>query len=128
LTIELARSHAAPVPSGALDLAKGVARLSDDCELFFPGAGHSRDNVVAWFPRQQTLHGGCLVKSVTSKDLGNLADAVVKDWGDTIRHVQARYRHPNRVIPGHGTISGDSLTHTLALCGNDTNPAAKFIG
>jgi glyoxylase-like metal-dependent hydrolase (beta-lactamase superfamily II) len=125
LTIELARSHSLPLPSGTLDFVNGVTHLSKDCELFFPGAGHSRDNVVVWFPRQQVLHGGCLLKSVTSKNLGNLTDAVVTDWADTIKRVQARYRAPKKVIPGHGTISGDPLAYTLALCGGDAKRSAS---
>jgi glyoxylase-like metal-dependent hydrolase (beta-lactamase superfamily II) len=114
-----------PVPSRALDFKNGIAPLSEDCELFFPGAGHSRDNVVVWFPRQQILHGGCLVKSVTSKDLGNLADAVVADWADTVKRVQTRYPGAKKVIPGHGTSRGDPLAFTLALCGKDAKRSAS---
>jgi glyoxylase-like metal-dependent hydrolase (beta-lactamase superfamily II) len=125
LTLELARSHSLPVPSGTLDFVNGVTHLSKGCELFFPGPGHSRDNVVVWFPRQRVLHGGCLLKSVTSKDLGNLADAVVTDWADTIKRVQRRYPTPKKVIPGHGTISGDPLAWTLALCGKDAKRSAS---
>jgi hypothetical protein len=52
------------------------------CESFFPGAGHTRDNLAVWLPQQRVLFGGCFLKSVT--------------------------------IPGHGTINGDPVGHTLA--------------
>ena len=126
LTLELARSHSMPVPTRALDFDKnGVARLSKDCELYFPGAGHTRDNVVVWFPRQRVLSGGCLLKSETSADLGNLADAVVTDWSDTVKRVQTRYSSAQKVVPGHGTISGDPIAHTLALCSNNAKRTAS---
>ena len=85
------------------------------CELFFPGAGHTRDNIVVWLPRQRTLFGGCFLKSVTSRGLGNLQDADVGAWGPSLRRVQARYARASRIVPGHGSIAGDALAWTLGL-------------
>jgi len=56
-----------------------------------------------------------LLKSVTSPDLGNLADAVVADWAGSTQRVRARYSTSKITVPGHGTISGDPVGHTLAL-------------
>jgi metallo-beta-lactamase class B len=115
LTCELARSRGAAVPTTAADFVQNTARLSEECELFFPGAGHTRDNIVVWLPRQHVLFGGCLLKSVTSPDLGNLADAVVADWAGSAQRVRARYPARRITIPGHGMISGDPIGHTLTL-------------
>jgi metallo-beta-lactamase class B len=104
-----------PVPEPINNFGAAPYRLDADCELFFPGAGHTRDNIVAWFPHQQVLFGGCFLKSVTSLDLGNVADAVVADWSTSVRRVRARYPSRRIAIPGHGTISGDPVGHTLAL-------------
>lgn len=91
-------------------------------EVRFPGPGHAPDNLVVWVPSAKVLYGGCLVKSVTSKTLGNVADADVKAWPDAIRRVQAAYPDAALVVPGHGTMDGDSLAHTLDLLGGPSKP------
>ncbi len=113
-TCELARAQGSPVPQ-AIHGFKTKHRLVDGCELYFPGAGHTRDNVVVWFPRQAVLAGGCILKSSTSKDLGNLADSVVADWGASLLRVSKMYPKPRIVIPGHGTIAGDPIGTTMRL-------------
>lgn len=115
LTRELARSHGTPVPTAAANFVHDTTQLSEECELFFPGAGHTRDNIVAWLPHHHVLFGGCFLKSVTSADLGNLADAVVPAWADSLRRVRTRYPAAWLTVPGHGTIASDPATHTLAL-------------
>lgn len=87
----------------------------DGFELFFPGAGHTPDNIVVYFPVQRLVYGGCLVKSVTSEDLGNLADAVMSDYPGSIERVMRAYPKRRIVVPGHGSIAGDPLSHTLKL-------------
>jgi glyoxylase-like metal-dependent hydrolase (beta-lactamase superfamily II) len=114
LTRELSRSHGTPVPTAAADFVQDAAQAGE-CELFFPGAGHTRDNIVAWLPHHRVLFGGCFLKSVTSADLGNLADAVVPAWADSVRRVRTRYPTPRITVPGHGTIHGDATAQTLGL-------------
>jgi metallo-beta-lactamase class B len=123
LTRELARSHGAAVPTDTIDFVQGVARFSGDCELFFPGAGHTRDNIVAWLPHHQVLFGGCFLKSVTSADLGNLADAGVADWAGSVQRVHVRYPARKITIPGHGTTSGNPVAQTLELLAKEPNEA-----
>lgn len=85
-------------------------------QTYYPGKGHTADNIVVWFPGDHVLYGGCLVKSITSGDLGNLADAFVGDWERSIRNVQQKCKAIAYVIPGHGTWkSKNALDHTLLL-------------
>jgi glyoxylase-like metal-dependent hydrolase (beta-lactamase superfamily II) len=101
----------------AQNLAVGeVLTSSDDYELFYPGAGHSVDNVVVWFPKQQLLFGGCLVKDENASSLGNVADADLAAWPLAVQRVAARYPQAHFVVPGHGD-AGDpqALAHTLEL-------------
>jgi metallo-beta-lactamase class B len=113
LTIGLAQDNGFPVPRPLHDVEKHRVNLGA-VEVFYPGAGHTLDNVVVWVPGDAVLFGGCLVKSTTAPDLGNLDDANVPAWPATMR-VLARTYAPRHVIPGHGTIAGDSLAHTAAL-------------
>jgi glyoxylase-like metal-dependent hydrolase (beta-lactamase superfamily II) len=83
---------------------------------FYPGEGHTRDNIVVWFPARRVLFGGCVVKSIEAGGLGNVNDANLESWPATIGKVMARYPNAKYVIPGHQRWSGrDALRHTLAL-------------
>ncbi len=113
LTIGLAidSGHAPPKP---LHNAEKAPQRFGPIEVFYPGAGHTVDNIVAYVPGDDVLFGGCFIKSVTANDLGNLGDADVPAWPASVGRVMDRY-HARHVIPGHGTIGGDSLSHTLSL-------------
>ena len=114
LTIGLAMDSGFVAPSPLHEVQKHPARLGG-VEVFYPGPGHTLDNVVAWVPSDGVLFGGCLVKSTTAAGLGNVADADIPVWPTAMRTLAARYPYVKRVIPGHGTVSGDSLAHTLVL-------------
>jgi metallo-beta-lactamase class B len=85
-------------------------------QTFYPGPGHAPDNIVIWVNKSKILYGGCFVKSTEASDLGNLADADVVAWPQSIKNVQQRFKYPKFVIPGHqGWSSRLSLIHTLDL-------------
>ncbi len=116
LTNKLARTHGVKNPPMPLPgLEANILRDKLGYDLFFPGAGHSRDNLVVYFRRQNLLFGGCLVKSSSSSSLGNLDDAVLADWPNTIVRLKNTYPDARIVVPGHGTLNGDSLARTLEL-------------
>lgn len=80
--------------------------LKNKIEVFYPGAGHSPDNVVIWLPKQKILFGGCFVKP---EGLGNLGDAVIEEWPASAEKLIKRYRTAKIVVPGHGNIGDASL-------------------
>lgn len=51
------------------------------------------------------------MKSVASKNLGNLEDASVDEWQASIHNVLSRYPEINMVVPGHGKEGDLSLLH-----------------
>ena len=85
-------------------------------ETYFPGEGHTEDNLVVWFPESKILYGGCIVKSLESKSLGNLKDAHPDQWPLAIENILNKYPEIKYVIPGHYSW-GDRklLTHTFEL-------------
>ncbi|GAB3503901.1 BcII family subclass B1 metallo-beta-lactamase [Spirosoma knui] len=91
---------------------------------YFPGEGHTSDNIVVWLPNQRILHGGCFVKSVAAFGMGNVADANLNEWGNSVRRVIKEFGTANVVVPGHESW-GDtqSLEHTLRLL--EKHAAAK---
>jgi len=88
-------------------------------ECRFAGGGHSADNIIVYFPDQKVMFGGCLVKSANSKNLGNLNDALVREWKSTIQKIIDLYPETKYIVPGHGDYGGiDLLYHTIELVNN----------
>ncbi|PFO66260.1 subclass B1 metallo-beta-lactamase [Bacillus cereus] len=116
LTAELAKKNGYEEPLGDLQTITNLKFGNMKVETFYPGEGHTEDNIVVWLPQYNILAGGCLVKSASAKDLGNVADAYVNEWSTSIENVLTRYRNINAVVPGHGEV-GDRglLLHTLDL-------------
>lgn len=85
-------------------------------EVFYPGEGHTPDNIVIWFEKEKILYGGCLIKSTEADNLGNLEDANVKAYATTIEKVIEKCHNPAFVIPGHQDWTDKrSLQHTLDM-------------
>ena len=85
-------------------------------QTFYPGGGHTGDNIVLYFAHDRVLYGGCFVKSTEAKNLGNIADANLKDWPESIKKTIRRFPRPAFVIPGHlGWERKGGLRHTLKL-------------
>jgi len=85
-------------------------------EVFYPGAGHTQDNIVVWLPKARILFGGCFVKSLKSKNLGYTGNASITDWPESIQSVLNKYPNIEIVVPGHGNVGDMSLLkHTKQL-------------
>lgn len=74
----------------------------------FLGEGHTIDNTISYYPKDNILFGGCLVKSIGAGK-GNLADANEAAWANTIRKVKEKYGKSKIIIPGHGKYGGSEL-------------------
>lgn len=86
-------------------------------EAHYPGEGHTKDNIVLWFGKEKVLYGGCLIKSTENSSLGNIADASLEQWDETIEGLMKKFPEPAVVVPGHFAWSQGrkSLKHTLKL-------------
>lgn len=114
-----------PAPDSVPGLSTGAVRDAAGFELRFPGAGHAPDNVVAYFPRQRVLLGGCLVKADTATTMGYVGAADVENWPVAVARVRAAYPQARLVVPGHGRVSGpEALVHTKRLVA-EKGPAAR---
>jgi metallo-beta-lactamase class B len=85
-------------------------------EVFYPGGGHTVDNITVWLPRQRLLFGGCLIRSLGARSLGYTGEARLDDWAGSVETLQHRYPDALTVVPGHGKPGGPGLlSHTVAL-------------
>ena len=99
-------------------------------EIYYPGAGHTEDNIVVWLPKSKILFGGCIVRSHEWESLGYVGDASIISWADSIENIKAKYYDIGMVVPGHGTVGRpDILDHTIDLAKSAANklkpPTAK---
>lgn len=104
-TIELAKSTNWPVPQKGFDGKISLLLGQTTMLVEFFGAGHTMDNVIAYYSPDQSLFGGCLIKSLGAGN-GNLEDADVGRWPTTIETIQETFPEAKIIIPGHGS-SGD---------------------
>lgn len=74
----------------------------------FMGPGHTLDNIVSYFAPDKVLFGGCFVKSLQAGK-GNLADANLLEWSNSIEKTKSRFPDARIIIPGHGKYGGPEL-------------------
>ncbi|NIJ52480.1 subclass B1 metallo-beta-lactamase [Dyadobacter arcticus] len=114
-TIVSAKERGFPVPQTGFDKVMNlkVGKRTVTAEFF--GEGHTRDNVIGYFPSDKIMFGGCLIKEINATK-GNLADANVNAWPATVTKLKSKYPDTKVVIPGHGK-SGDTalLDYTIKL-------------
>lgn len=116
LTEEEADKNGFQKPSPVLDNNPLIEVGDTSIEVYYPGEGHTIDNITVWLPEYKVLFGGCLIKSLSSRDLGSIADANVSQWPESVQNVKDKYPDTKVVIPGHGKSGGvELIDHTLNL-------------
>ncbi len=109
-----------PIPEMLLEYTHKFDFQDIPIEVDFIGEGHTEDSICVYLPMQKILFGGCSVKSLRSRGLGNIADANIDEWPDTIREMKRRFPEVEVIIPGHGLEGNVSLLdHTLSLFKNN---------
>lgn len=118
LTTELIDKTNHSLPQNSFDKEKDFFVGDKKVIARFFGEGHTKDNIVAYYPNEGVLFGGCLIKTLNASK-GNLNDANTDDWSSTVRKIKQRYPDIKTVIPGHGN-SGDIklLDYTINLFEN----------
>lgn len=107
-TIELAKENHFAVPKNSF---KGTLKLRVGNETIiakFFGEGHTRDNVVGYFPSEHIMFGGCLIKELDATK-GYLGDANVDAWSSTVEMVKKEFPDVKMIIPGHGAYGDQKL-------------------
>jgi metallo-beta-lactamase class B len=115
LTLQLAQKNEMVLPQKGFTEAMELKVGNEKVLLHFFGEGHTKDNIVAFFPKEQVLFGGCLIKEINATQ-GFLGDANVKAWPTTVQKVKEAYPAVQWVIPGHGEAGSQKLLdYTIQL-------------
>jgi metallo-beta-lactamase class B len=85
-------------------------------KLIYFGGGHSIDNILVWLPEEKILYGGCLLKSLSANNIGNIKDADINSWVNTVKKVQHRCCNAKIIIPGHMEYGDTAIfDHTIEI-------------
>jgi len=100
-----AEFNLAVADDGSIDLPVDLALV----DAYYPGPGHTRDNIVVNVRGAGVLFGGCLIRSGGSTSLGNTAEASIPDWAASADNVARRFPDAAIVVPSHGAPAGPEL-------------------
>jgi metallo-beta-lactamase class B len=85
-------------------------------EVYYPGGGHTEDNIIAWFGKEKILYGGCLIKGAKADNLGYLGDANITEYETTLKKVQKKCPDAKFIIVSHHDWTNiNSLKHSIKL-------------
>ena len=108
LTLDLAKNSGVEIPKNGFRDSLTLEIGREKVVIKFLGQGHTRDNVVGYFPSEDVLFGGCLMKELGASK-GYLGDANVDEWSATVKKVKKEFPRVKRVVPGHGEAGDSSL-------------------
>lgn len=114
-TIHITEEYGYPLPQHGFDPFLEMEVGGEKIIVDFLGEGHTCDNVIGYFPLENIMFGGCLIKG-TGAGKGNLEEANTGEWSETVRRVRAKYPDTRKIIPGHGKSGGCELfDYTIEL-------------
>jgi metallo-beta-lactamase class B len=114
-TIELAKENNFVAPKNSFRDTLILKVGDENIIAQFFGEGHTKDNIVGYFPSENIMFGGCLIKELDAGK-GYLGDANVADWSSTVEKVKKAYPNVKIVIPGHGEYGNIKLLdYTIKL-------------
>lgn len=114
-TIKLCEADGTTAPQNGFGKSENLKIGDQTVALYYPGAAHSSDNIVAYIPAEKILFGGCMLKP-NGGQKGNLNDADVLKWSKSVSKVKKRFSDATLFIPGHGHHGGVELVdYTIKL-------------
>lgn len=82
-------------------------------ETYYPGEGHTKDNIVVWLPQYKILFGD-MIFALEQENVGIIDEANMNAWPYTMQNLINKYPDAKVVIPGHKNWGDFSLLpHTI---------------
>lgn len=84
---------------------------------YYPGQGHTEDNIVIWFDNEKILYGGCLIKGSKAKNLGYTGDGNTTTYASTLKTLQEKFPKPKFIVVSHSPWEDNlkALKHSIRL-------------
>lgn len=115
LTRQIAKEKGLPIPEIGFDPKTEIQVGNEIVICDFLGEAHTKDGIVVWIPTEQILFGGNEIRNYNGW-VGNIGDASLDKWSETILRVKNEYGSARIVIPGHGKYGGAELIdYTIGL-------------
>ncbi len=115
LTRKIAEEKDLPIPQIGFDPKTEIQVGNEKIICHFLGEAHTKDGIVVWVPSEKILFGGNEIRNFNGW-VGNISDAQLDKWAETITNVKKEYGNAKIVIPGHGQYGGPELIdYTIKL-------------
>lgn len=115
LTLKICKEKGLPIPQTGFYTKLELSVGEENVIAHYLGPAHTEDGIVVWIPKDKILFGGNEVRSVGGW-YGNIGDANLKEWPNTILKVKENYGTAKIVIPGHGKYGGiELLDYTINM-------------
>ena len=84
--------------------------------VYYPGPGHTDDNITVAIRGTSVAFGGCLIKGSKAKSLGNLAEADLDHYEIAVANFSAAFPDASVIAMSHsGDEDRDAIERTLRL-------------
>lgn len=115
-TAEICREKHLPVTTETISPDSLLPIDGSKVRVFFPGPGHTVDSLAVYFPGEKILFGGCSVKAMSSRTLGNTAESDLAGWPESLKRLKKEFSEAVIVVPGHGEQGGlELIDHSIRL-------------
>ena len=108
LTQQIAKAKGLPIPQIGIPQKMEFNVGNGKLVAHYFGPAHTDDGIVVWIPDERILFGSNAVRNYNGW-IGNIGDADVNKWSETIEKIRDEYNTVKTVIPGHGNYGGSEL-------------------
>ena len=114
-TLELAENDGVVVPLIGFELQNEMEIGGEKIMNRHFGEAHTIDNIISYIPSEELIFAGCMIKSLNASK-GNLEDANIDAWSNTVQNIKDNHQNLKLVVPGHGKHgNSDLLDYTIEL-------------
>jgi len=115
MTRKIALAKGLPVPQIGFNQKNELKVGTKKIVLQYFGPAHTSDGIMVWLPDEKILFGSNAVRNYNGW-VGNIGNANLDRWSETIEKVKAEFGTAKVVVPGHGIYgSAELLDYTIHL-------------
>ncbi|MGB7374860.1 subclass B1 metallo-beta-lactamase [Pontixanthobacter sp.] len=93
-----------------------AAQVLAPLKIYYPGGGHTADNITVGIAGTRIAFGGCLIKGSGAKSLGNLADADTQNYAATLSNFAVAFPDATIIAMSHSEPEGrEAIDRSLKL-------------